>query len=106
LSVYNATSGAVCAAYLNIYYTARTGIDISIPFAAVNTIFHYNCVAVIGIVNRRLDVIKIRRAVVIDGNYSGLAGDSQQEAGKDKNRFVHFNALLKGSISGNILLQK
>lgn len=62
-----------------------------------------DCVGIVRIIDSRLDVVEVGGAIVIDGNCSGLAGDCRQEAGKDKNRFVHFGILRKGLIFGSII---
>ena len=62
----------VCAADRD---SSAAKVHISIAIAGVSAGFNLYDVAVIGIVNCRLDIIKIRRAIVINGDCSCPAGN-------------------------------
>ncbi|MCJ7728705.1 MAG: hypothetical protein MUO27_02320 [Sedimentisphaerales bacterium] len=101
-----AVGGAIFAADSN---GLAFEINIAVASACIYAIGCNYRIAVIGIIYCHLNVVKIRRTVVIDSNYSGLAGNGSAEGGqanKSKNQFTHLNTLLKGFSSGNILSQK
>jgi hypothetical protein len=60
----------------------------------VCTLRNENCISIVRIVNRRLDIVEVGWATIIDSDYSGLAGNSQNKTGKDKNQFIHISTLL------------
>jgi hypothetical protein len=101
-----AVGGAIFAADSN---GLASEINIPVPLPRISAVRNDHHIPVVRIIDSRLDIVKIRRTVVIDSNYSGLAGNGSAEGGqanKSKNQFTHLYTLLKGFSSGNILPQK
>jgi hypothetical protein len=56
-------------------------------------LFNYDNITIVGILYCCLNVIEIRRAIVIDGDYFRLTGNDQKQAYKGKNQVFHVNLL-------------
>jgi hypothetical protein len=65
LAVDNTVSGAILAAEGN---GLAFEINIPVAVAAVGPVSNKNRITIVGIINRRLDVVEIRRIVVINGD--------------------------------------
>jgi hypothetical protein len=65
-------------------------VNITIAKAGVYAGLDFNYIAIVGIVNGCLDVVKIRRGIVIDGDCPRLTGNCQKQTSKNKGHPFHF----------------
>ena len=65
-------------------------VNITIAKASVSTRLDVDCVAIVRIVNRRLNRAKICRGIVIDGDCPRLTGNCQKQTSKNKGHPFHF----------------
>jgi hypothetical protein len=96
LAINNTRFWAIFTSHSNVF---ALKVNISVAWPCVSAISDNNCVAVVGVIYCRLDVVKICRAIVINGDYSCLA-HCREQTNKGKNQFVHLNILLKFHFSG------
>lgn len=68
-------------------------VNIVVAFAGICAGEDDDNIAIIGIVDCCLDIVEIRRAVIIDGDYFGLSGDGQEQANPQQQDFFHSGIL-------------
>jgi len=91
---------AIFAAHRN---RSAEKVNISVAIAGINTVSDKNRITVIGIVDGRLNVIKLRSAIVINVDYSCLAGNGQKQQSKAEKQLFHLDTLF-GSLCLFIIL--
>ena len=64
-------------------------IDVAVAIAGICARLDFDNIAVSGIVDSCLNVIEIRLPIVIDGDYSCLAGNHEKQPYKDDNCLFH-----------------
>jgi galactitol-specific phosphotransferase system IIB component len=69
-------------------------VDIAVSHANVRTGLDFNGIAVICIVDSGLDSEEIRRAVIVNSNYSGLRDRNPRQNCQNSNQSPHFCCLL------------
>lgn len=68
-------------------------VDIAVAGAGVYAGLDFNYIAVVGIIDGCLDVGEICGAIVINGDYSRLAGNGHKEESQTENQLFHLNIL-------------
>jgi len=70
-------------------------VDIAVAIASICAWGNDDHITIESGINRGLDCVEICRPIVVDGDYSCLTGNGQEQADRGKNQLFHLGSLLK-----------